>query len=239
MYHPRHLQHHKEQMHRHACTCTQVLAYTPAVLARTHARTQTHARTHIHTHACMHTHTCTHTRTHTHARVHTHTPHIRTQTHTHARAQMHARAHARTCTHTHTHTRAHTHERTRTHARTHALAGARTHTHTHTFTRTHARAHTGLGTHAHTHISMHARQLSLGPTLWPGDILFYRLACVHMCVWHKTTGIALYLGPKSCKSSTEPIFRINFLPGSIVHSPLHAFQIRCRNSFGKGEFWQI
>ena len=186
MYHPRHLEHHKEQMHRHACTCTQVLAYTPAVLARTHA----HARAHTHTHTRMHAHAHMHAHTHAHARAHTHT-HARTRAHTHTR--------------THTHT-----------------------THTHTFTRTHARAHA----HKHT-------QLSLGPTLWPGDMLFYRLACVHMCLWHRTTGIALYFGPKYRQSPTEPNFRIKFLPGSIVHGTLHAFQIRCRNSFGKGEFWQI
>jgi len=70
-------------------------------------------------------------------------------------------------------------------------------------------------------------------------MLFYRLACVHMCVWHRTTGIALYFGPKYRQSPTKPNFRINSLPGSIVHGTLHAFQIRCRNSFGKGEFWQI
>jgi len=177
-------------MHRHACTCTQVLAYTPAVLARTHARTHTHARAHTHTHTRMHAHAHMHAHTHAHARAHTHT-HARTRAHTHTR--------------THTHT-----------------------THTHTFTRTHARAHA----HKHT-------QLSLGPTLWPGDMLFYRLACVHMCLWHRTTGIALYFGPKYRQSPTEPNFRIKFLPGSIVHGTLHAFQIRCRNSFGKGEFWQI
>ena len=114
---------------------------------------------------------------------------------------------------------------------THALAGACTHAHscTHACTRT----------QAHTHISMHARSAQSWSNTWPGDMLFYRLACVHMCVWHRTTGIALYFGPKYRQSPTEPNFRINFLPGSIVHGTLHAFQIRCQNFSGKGKFWQI
>jgi len=54
-------------MRRRACTCTQVLAYTPAVLARTHARahpphthTHTYTRTHARAHAHAHAHACTH-----------------------------------------------------------------------------------------------------------------------------------------------------------------------------------
>ena len=146
MYHPRHLEHHKEQMHRHACTCTQVLAYTPAVLAHTH----THARAHTHTHTRAHTHR----QAHTHARAHAHT---RTHACMHARkqARMHSRARACTLARTRTQERTHTHK------------------------------------HACTHSSFLVQHFG------QGDMLFYRLACVHMCVWHRTTDIALYLGPKS------------------------------------------
>ena len=96
-------------MHRHACACTQVLAYTPAVLARTHTR----AHTHTHTHARMHTHTKTHARAHTHE-------HARTRTCTCTHARVHARKQARTYVHT----------------CMHALAGARLHTRTHLHART-------------------------------------------------------------------------------------------------------
>jgi len=76
-----------------------------------------------------------------------------------------------TDTHTHTQTCMHAHAHAHMHAHTHALTGAHMHTYTHTCTHAHT------GTHA---------QVSVSPTLWPGDMLFYRLACVH---------IALYLGP--------------------------------------------
>ena len=126
--------------------------------------------------------------------------------HTHLQC-LHARTYAHARAHTHTHTCMHAHAHM--HAHTHAHARVHTHTpHIRTQTRTHARAHA----HKHT-------QLSLGPTLWPGDMLFYRLACVHMCVWHRTTGIALYFGPKYRQSPTEPNFRINFLPGRLCTVP--------------------
>jgi len=65
-------------MHRHACTCIRVHAYTPAELARTHAHAHAQTNTHMHTHARAHTHAyklaCAriHANTHTHARMHAH-----------------------------------------------------------------------------------------------------------------------------------------------------------------------
>jgi hypothetical protein len=108
---------------------------------------------------------------------------------------MHAREH--------THARAHMHKRTRTHACMHACTQTSTHVRAHTHARMHSQAH--ACTHAHTHIRMPACTHSsvLVQHFGQGDMLFYRLACVHMCVWHRTTGIALYLGPKSRQSSTE------------------------------------
>ena len=195
------------------------LVMKECVAAAVHNQAQTHILTltlklkHTHTHAHTHTHTRTHARTHAHT-------HARTRTHTHA--------------HTHTHTHAHT--RAHVHARTHACTRGRTRTHTHTHLHARMHAHTGLGTHAHTHIStlssvlvQHFGQGTCCSTGLP----------VSTCVCHRTTGIALNFGPKYRQSPTEPNFRINFLPGSIPHGTLHAFQIRCRNSFGKGEFWQI
>jgi hypothetical protein len=164
-------------------------------------------------HKCWHTHLqCLHARTYARKR-------------THANAHTHARAH----------TRMHTHAHAQTHACVRACMPANKHACTYVHTRTHActRGCAPAHKHACTHSSILVQHFG------QGDMLFYRLACVHMCVWHRTTGIALCLGFKSRQSSTEPILRISFLPGSIVHGTLHAFQIRCRISFGKGEFWQI
>jgi hypothetical protein len=148
LYQPRYLEHHKEQMHRHACTCTQVLAYTPAVLARTRECTHTHTNTHTHTHTNTHTYTHKHAYTRTHARK---------QARTYVHTRTHTCTSGRACTHTHTHL----------HAR--ALRNARTHAHKHACTQSSV-------------LVQHFGQ---------GDMLFYRLACVHICVWHRTTGIAL------------------------------------------------
>jgi len=128
------------------------------------------------------------------------------------------RNHALTHAHTHMRTHAHTHARTHscTHANTHALA----------CTRTQARTHT--------HIGMHARKAQLGPTLCPGGHAVPK-ACLHirhMCV-AQTTGIALYLGPKSRQSSTDPIFRIIICQGALCMVPCMPSNPMPRGSSGR------
>jgi len=58
-------------------------------------------------------------------------------------------------------------------------------------------------------------QNNRGICVCQGDMLFYRLACVHM----RTTGIALYLGPKSHQSSTGLNFQIDFFQGALCWYP--------------------
>ena len=141
-----------------------------------------------------------------------------------------ARTHA--CTKLHTHTRMQAHTRTYTHACT--CTHAQMHAHTH------ARAHRHAHTHTHTHISMHA-QLSLGPTLWPGGHAVPQ-ACLcphkeHVC--GKKPPIQCYIWDLNPDRARQNLFSNYILPKSFTHSTLHAFQIRCKNSFGTGEFWQI
>ena len=119
----------------------------------------------------------THTRTHAHTHAHTHT-------HTHTHAHTHTRTHTHTHTHTHSHTHTHTqHTHTHAHAHTHTRTHARTHAHTHARTRTH--------THISTLSSVLVQHFGQGTCCSTG-----------LCVWHRTTGIALYFGPKYRQSPT-------------------------------------
>ena len=136
-------------------------------------------------------------------------------THTHRSACMHAR--------TRTHTHMHVHRHVRMHLRVHA--------HTHTLARTHA--------HTHTHKQACTHSSVLVQHFGQGHMLFYRLVHIrHICVaqHHRYSAI---IGTQIPPELDRTNFPTRFLPGSIVHGTLHVFQIRCRNSFGTGEFWQI
>ena len=145
-----------------------------------------------HTHLqCLHARTRAHTHTHTHTRTHAYT-HKNTCTRTHARARTHTHMHmhtrTRACTQTSTHIRAHMHACTR----------GRTLAHTHTLARTHSSV-----------LVQHFGQ---------GDMLFYRLACVHMCV-HRTTGIALYLGLNPARARQNRFSELLFCQGALCTVP--------------------
>ena len=133
---------------------------------------------------CLNLHTSARTRTRTH-----------TYTHTHAHTYTHA------CTHAHAH--AHTHARTCTDTRKHALSGTCTHAHS----CTHVRTHAYLGTHARTQACTHSSVLI--QHFYQGDMLFHRLACVHirhMCVAqnHRYSAIFGTLIPAELDRSNLP-----------------------------------
>ena len=143
-------------------------------------------------HKCTHTHLqCLHARTHAHASTRTST-HIHTHTHMHTRTHMHT-----ACAHAHA-----LHANTHVHTRTHACTCGRAHAYTHTCTQ--ARTHTHTHKHACTHSSVLSNNLARGTCCFTGCVYIRQ-----MCVWHRTTGIALYLGLKSRQSSTEPNFRLH------------------------------
>ena len=103
-------------------------------------------------------------------------------------------------------------------------AHARTHMHTHTrmhlqaHAHTHARAHRLGRTHAH----KHARTAeSWSNTMVRGTCCSTGLpvSTKDTCAWHRTTGIALYLGLESRQSSTDPISDFIFCQGALCTVP--------------------